>query len=148
MIDDKSIRKALESPLKVAMAAATPAILVDWENQGFDPNQTHPVLNTPITEYVRASYHPNPPRAMTIGETPREQIDGFFRVDVFVQQGTWQDRADDIADLVKAAYPITTNFTRNGIQVQIGTIARNSAIPWLNWWYIPLNINFTCWSAS
>lgn len=147
-MDNKSLRKALEVPLFDAMAAANPIVLVDWENQGFDTNQLHPVTHVPITEYVRCRHYPNPAQAMTLGATPRIQVGGFSKTDVFVQSGAGRDRADAIAALIEAAYPITTTLLRNGIQVQIGVVTVSAGLPWSNWWYTPINISWTVWSDS
>jgi len=142
------IRKALESPLYGAMAAASPVILVQWENQSIITDKPNPTTGLPITEYIRFSFHPTLTDAATLGQTPRIQKDGFIKTDIFIQSGAGTDRADAIFELIKAAYPVTSDFTRNGSQVQIGAIADNPGVAFGSWYYKPVSIPWTVWNAN
>ena len=142
---DKDIRKALETALQSYMTAQTPKVLISFPNIPFDTNQLHPDTGVPITEYIRASFHPVTNQVMTLGSTPRIQRTGFAKFDAYVQQGSGPDRCDDLAEMVRQAFPYSTVLQRNGIQVQLDTVDTGVPVQFQNWWYCPVKVNWWVW---
>lgn len=134
----QAIRRALEEPLKLAAAGAS--IPVAWPNYSpqFAPEQEH----------LQVSFHFGPSIPKTLGQTPRVEIAGFMLIGVRTPSGTGQDRNDDLAGIVEAAYAYATDLVFAGITVKIDATDAGDAVPDPPWFYAPVKVNWNCWRST
>lgn len=144
----KSIRKALEVPLRLAMEGATPKIAVAWSNIPFDPTKPLPGMTALVAEYVRFSIHYAKPIVREIGPTPRIEQSGIAKIGVFTKTGSGQDRNDSIAGIVAAAYPYNAKLSFDGIDVIVETTHQGDAVPHEGWFYSPVDVYWNLWRST
>lgn len=134
----KLIRKALEVPLDIAMEDA--GISVHWWGLPFNKSG--------LSRYVRASTHFGEDAARTLGRNPRIERSGTFKVGIFSDPLLGQDGNDDIAALVRAAYPYADDLVRGGIRVNILTVDDGDLVQDGSFLYSPVVVNWTVWRAT
>lgn len=134
---DKAVRKALEKALKDVIDAlpADQRPKVQWPNIAFDDSK--------VPEYIRPTFHPGTQRPKTLGPNPRTEVNGVFKVGVFVRPGTGPDRLDDLVDLVISAYPYGTDLNAGGRAIQIDAVDKGDLITPPNWAYKPVDIRWS-----
>lgn len=128
------IRKAFEAKLKAAVdalpEAERPALRwpgIRWDDSGVD-------------HYLRPTLHAARERPATLGPSPRLARQGFFKVGVFSRAGLGTDRLDQLADIVKAAYPYGVDLTVGAAKVQIDRRDVGDLLEPPGWSYKPVDL--------
>lgn len=134
----RSVRKALETQLATAMAAASPPVKIAWPGLAFNADDQAEYVN------INVAYGPSLPLEM--GNTPRIVLSGDASIVVRTKLGTGTDRNDTIAGIVGAAYPYNSALVRDGVSVIIGTVDVVEGAPDGPWWMAPVKVNWTVWN--
>jgi hypothetical protein len=132
------IRRALDVTLKNAMEAAGVECFLGLE----------PIPDDPPEEYVRGSPSFGRDNATEIGQDPRIERGGRYRVAIYTNPRLMQDRNDEVARLVRAAFPYGVDLVYEGIRVNILTIDDSECLPDGSYLFSPLYVNFMVWSTT
>lgn len=133
----KSARRALETQMKTAAAAATPAVDLAYPALGL------PDLSGTIHRFIRPTFHPAPVRVMEMGPNGRKEGRGFFKLGIFTRPVDGQDANDNLAGIAALAFPYNLNLVRQQIRVIIGTVDHGQAVPTpTGWLYSAVDVNW------
>lgn len=144
----KSIRKALEAPLKAAaeannvvLPAVSPvAAAIEWPNLKFDRKRPG------LVGFYRFSIHYGPTEILEIGPNPLKKRTGFIKIGCFTTIATGEDYNDDIAGFAEDAYPYGTKLTFDGVDVIVDKVDSRDAVPADEaWYYAPVDVHWTVW---
>lgn len=133
-----AIRKALETRLTTALASSGLKLVTG----GATADARHG------REYLLTSITYGPDHATEIGRDPRIERSGVFTIHVRTDPGLLDDRNDQVADLVRSAYPYGDDLEHDGIRVNILTVDDSECIAEGSYLYSPVDVNFMVWSIN
>lgn len=162
------MRKALEGRLYEAIPQLHAAIPLEvrggaayeggkfpiwWPNLSFYDKKSE----SKPPHYCRFTNHPSPPRTRTLGPNPQTLMRGHCLIGCFVPEGDGEDSADDLANVVLAAYPISgvnpdgsprDVISREGFDTFIESVDPKPPFGSLGRYYKPIHINWSCWRTE
>lgn len=128
----KSARRALEAYLKSTLDTAGVAMV--FPGLGGDESAQQ--------RYVRFSNHAAPVTVREMGNTPRIEGRGFMKAGIFTKPVDGQDANDALVGIVAQAFPYNMRLTRDGINVDIGTVDHGDFVISGGWGYSPVDVNW------
>lgn len=133
----KGIRKAFEVRLKAAIDALPPTeqAPIAWPNIAFD--------DSAVDHYLLPQMHTNRHTPRTLGPAPRVSTTGIYSVQVRSKPGTGPDVLDDLAEIVKSAYPYSSDLDVEGVKIQIDEVSVGDQLPVNGWMTRAVSINWS-----
>lgn len=125
----QKIRRALEK--KLATLSGLPDVA--WENVPMTPSGSG-------DEFIRARVVVQSQRPATVGTDRAIRHDGIFFVDIFQEEGVGAATADEMADNIRALFPVGTILTEESQNVHIRYSERAEGISDPPFYMIPLTI--------
>ena len=134
-----TINATIRGTMTARLNTLTPAMVVAWENVNLDLKAGTP--------WLRATLLPADPEPSCIGIDGWTQRLGIFQVDVFYPLGAgWKtavDKVDDVCDLFTQGQVLRNEA---GIRIVVVGSGPGPGLPEENWFRIPINIRYACWS--
>lgn len=125
----QKIRRALEE--KLATLSGLPDVA--WENVPMTPNASGDA-------FLRARLSINSQRPATVGTDRAIRHDGVFFVDIFQEEGVGAATADEMADNIRALFPVGTILTEEGQNVHVLYSEKGMAISDPPFYLVPLTV--------
>jgi hypothetical protein len=129
-----AIHRALVANLKALTDLEE--LSVSWENVPFTPAAGE--------AWLREKFAPDRMAQTTLGSEGYNRLPGIYMIDVFTPVGQgWKD-AEDLAEIVLAAFPrgVVLTDADTGVQVRVERSYRTAAREEPSWFHVPVTVEF------
>lgn len=144
---DASIRKALEKQLTLACPEANTSKLIEWPNLPFNRKAALKSENG-LGYFLKPTFHPTDERPRTLGNAPRVEHKGFFKIGIYAEPGGSEDLVDSVVGLIRDGFPYSQPLTRDGLTIEITRRQRGTATPVDGWYYLSISVYWTLWRET
>jgi len=135
----QDIRRALEKKA-ATVSGFPPATQRHWENVRFEP--------TTGTPWAKLVLVPATSRPANLGPSPSLRYDGTFLVVMHFVEGKGSGAADDLLDLIRAAFTVDQSATAGSTQVRFEWSERNEGVNDAPWYVVTATIKWYAYATS